>query len=92
MMVIPQWVPTFSICHGKSRVRYAVFPYVYLPMNSSESTPSSLPVELERLLLQVGQDAKEHELGAEELEAIWSMGLSAYLTGKSYGLRSAPAG
>lgn len=46
----------------------------------------SLLDQLKSMILQMKQDAEEHHLSAEEIEAVWAMGLSAYLTAKGYGL------
>lgn len=53
------------------------------------STPPS-PESLKALLVQITQDSIEHTLSRTDLEAIWSMGLSSYLTAREFGIVHSP--
>jgi len=55
------------------------------------SQPEESSLALKELLFQIAQDSQEHHLSPENLEAIWAMGLSAFLTGKGFGLIEAPS-
>jgi hypothetical protein len=44
------------------------------------------PESLKSLLLQISTDAEEYQIQEHDLETIWKMGLSAYLTAQSFGL------
>jgi len=54
----------------------------------SQAERSSVP--LKNLIFQIAQDSQEHHLSPENLDAIWAMGLSAFLTGQGFGLIEAP--